>query len=58
VNNKNLIAVDEKTLYNYIEAGVFEDINHLDLPNQVRYKKWKNSDYYRVKIDKGCYIGT
>ena len=57
VNNKNLIAVDEKTLYNYIAAGVFEDINNLDLPNQVRYKKRKNSDYYRVKIDKGCYIG-
>jgi len=57
VNNKNLINVDEKTLYNYIEDGVFEDINNLDLPRQVRYKKRKNSDYYRVKIDKGCYIG-
>lgn len=57
VNNKNLINVDEKTLYNYIENGVFEDINNLDLPRQVRYKKRKNSDYYRVKIDKGCYIG-
>jgi IS30 family transposase len=56
VNNKNLINVDEKTLYNYIEAGVFKDINNLDLPMQVRYKKRKNSDYYRVKIDKGCYI--
>jgi IS30 family transposase len=57
VNNKNLICVDEKTLYNYIEAGVFEDINNLDLPKQVTYKRRKNSNYYRVKIDKGCYIG-
>ena len=38
-------------------ASVFEDINNLDLPRQVRYKKRKNSEYYRVKIDKGCYIG-
>lgn len=52
-----IINVDEKTLYNYIEAGVFEDINNLDLPRQVRYKKRKDSDYYIVKIDKGCYIG-
>jgi IS30 family transposase len=56
-NNKNLINVDEKTIYNYIEAGVFEDINNLDLPRQVRYKKRKDSNYYRLKIDKGCYIG-
>ncbi len=57
VNNKNLINVDEKTLYNYIEAGVFDDINNLDLPMKVRYKKRKKSNYYRLKIDKGCYIG-
>lgn len=57
VNNKNMINVDEKTLYNYIEAGVFDDINNLDLPRQVRYKKRKDPDYYRLKIDKGCYIG-
>ncbi|NCD01337.1 IS30 family transposase [bacterium] len=56
MNNKNLINVDEKTLYNYIENGVFEDINNLDLPMQVRYKKRKNSNYYRLKIDKGCYV--
>jgi len=57
INNKNLITVDEKTLYNYIEAGVFDDINNLDLPRQVRYKKRKDPNYYRLKIDKGCYIG-
>lgn len=57
VTNKNLINVDEKTLYNYIEAGIFKNINNFDLPCQVKYKKRKNSNYYRLKIDKGCYIG-
>lgn len=56
VNNKNMINIDEKTLYNYIEASVFDDIDNFDLLRQVKYKKRKDSDYYRLKIDKNCYI--
>ena len=54
VNNRNVIPVDERTLYNYVEAGLF-DVNNFDLIRQVRYKKRINTNHYKLKIDKKCY---
>ena len=55
-NNKDVICIDERTLYNYVEAGLL-DVNNFDLIRQVRYKKRINTNRYKLKIDKKCYQG-
>ena len=54
VNNADLIMLDEKTIYNYIEAGLLS-IGNIDLPRKVRYhpRKKKKS----VRVDKHCHEG-
>ena len=54
-NNKSDIMFSEKSIYNYIEAGVFTAKN-IDLPRKVRYKKRK-SKHDNFKVDKACRIG-
>lgn len=53
-NNADLIMVDERTVYNYIDAGLLS-IGNLDLPRKVRYKKRKKKK--TVRIDKKCHVG-
>jgi len=44
----------EKTLYNYIDACLF-DIRNIDLPRKVKYRpRYKKPEF---KVDKGCRIG-
>lgn len=45
----------EKTIYNYISAGVFSARN-IDLPRQVAYKPRKSA-HDSFKVDKSCRIG-
>ena len=45
----------EKTLYNYIDAGLFSARN-IDLPRKVIYKPCKSS-HDSFKVDKSCHIG-
>lgn len=54
VNNADLIMVDERTIYNYIDNGVFSVAN-MDLPRKVRYKKRKKRK--GVRVDKKCHTG-
>jgi len=54
VNNADLIMVDERTIYNYIDAGVLS-VGNLDLPRKVRYKKRKAKK--SVRVDKKCHVG-
>jgi len=54
INNADLIMVDERTVYNYIDAGVLS-VGNLDLPRKVRYKKRKVKK--QVRVDKKCHIG-
>ena len=54
VNNADLIMLDEKTIYNYIDAGLFSVIN-IDLPRKVRHRPRKKKK--TVKVDKKCHIG-
>lgn len=54
INNADEIMVDERTIYNYIEAGVLS-IGNLDLPRKVRYRKRKSKKV--VHVDKKCHIG-
>lgn len=42
-NHKNEFSVCKRTLYNYVEKG-YLDINNLDLPRKVRYKKRKRNE--------------
>ena len=54
VNNADLIMLDERTIYNYIDAGLLS-IGNLDLPRKVRYKARKKKKLLRV--DKQCHKG-
>lgn len=54
VNNVDLIMLDEKTIYNYIDAGLLSVCNG-DLPRKVRYRIRKKKK--PVRVDKKCHIG-
>ncbi len=54
VNNTDLIMLDERTIYNYIDAGLLS-VGNLDLPRKVRYKARKKKKPLRV--DKQCHLG-
>ena len=54
VNNVDLIMLDEKTIYNYIDAGLLSVCNG-DLPRKVRYRIRKKKK--PVRVDKKCHVG-
>ena len=45
---------DEKSIYNYIDAGLLS-VGNLDLPRKVRYRVRKKKR--SVRVDKKCHIG-
>ena len=54
VNNADDIMLDEKTIYNYIDAGLLS-VDNIDLPRKVRYRT--RSHKKPVRVDKQCHIG-
>lgn len=54
VNNADAIMLDEKTIYNYIDNGLFS-VNNSDLPRKVRYRI--RSRKKPVRVDKQCHAG-
>ena len=54
VNNADHIMLDEKTIYNYIDAGLLSVAN-IDLPRKVRYRT--RSHKKPVRVDKQCHLG-
>ena len=54
VNNADDIMLDEKTIYNYIDAGLLS-IDNIDLPRKVRYRT--RSHKKPVRVDKQCHVG-
>ena len=46
--------LDEKTIYNYIDAGLLS-VGNIDLPRKVRYRPRKKKK--TVRIDKQCHLG-
>lgn len=54
MNNADVIMVDERTIYNYIDSGVLS-VGNIDLPRKVRYKKRKKKK--SVRVDKKCHTG-
>ena len=54
VNNADDIMLDEKTIYNYIDAGLLS-VDNVDLPRKVRYRA--RSYKKPVRVDKQCHVG-
>ena len=54
VNNADDIMLVEKTIYNYIDAGLLS-VDNIDLPRKVRYRT--RSYKKPVRVDKKCHIG-
>lgn len=54
VNNADELMCSEKTIYNYIDACLF-DVRNIDLPRKVKFReRYKKPEF---KVDKGCRIG-
>ena len=48
------LMCSEKTLYNYVDAQLF-DIRNIDLPRKVKYRpRYKQPEF---KVDRGCRLG-
>jgi transposase, IS30 family len=54
VNNSDDIMLDEKTIYNYIDAGLLS-VDNIDLPRKVRYRVLSHKK--PVRVDKQCHVG-
>ena len=54
-SQKDTVMFSEKTIYNYVDAGLFTARN-LDLPRKVAFKARKSS-HNSFKVDKSCRIG-
>lgn len=53
-HNADTIMCDEKTIYNYIDAGLLS-VGNIDLPRKVRYHVRKKKR--QVRVDKKCHVG-
>ena len=54
INHKDELMCSEKTMYNYIDACLF-DVRNMDLPRKVRFReRYKKPEF---KVDKGCRVG-
>ena len=54
VNNADEIMLDERTIYNYVDAGLLS-VGNIDLPRKVRYKARGKKP--SVRVDKQCHLG-
>lgn len=54
VSHTDDLMCSEKTLYNYVDAGLF-DVRNIDLPRKVKYRpRYKEPEF---KVDRGCRLG-
>jgi IS30 family transposase len=54
VNHKDELMLSEKTMYTYIDGGLF-NVRNIDLPRKVRYRQRKKP--VEFKVDRKCRIG-
>ena len=53
INHEDELMCSEKTIYNYIDACMF-DVRNIDLPRKVKFReRYKKPEF---KVDKGCRI--
>lgn len=50
INNKHILNFSKKSLYNYINLGVF-DVKNIDLQRKVKYKPRKKNEKNRTKLN-------
>jgi len=54
INHQDELMCSEKTIYNYIDACLF-DVRNIDLPRKVKFReRYKKPEF---KVDKGCRLG-
>lgn len=53
INNADIIMLDEKTIYNYIDLGLLS-VGNIDLARKFRYRPRKKQR--TLKLDKKCYV--
>lgn len=54
ISHTDDLMCSEKTLYNYVDAGLF-DVRNIDLPRKVKYRpRYKVLEF---KVDRGCRLG-
>ena len=54
IEHQDELMCSEKTIYNYIDACLF-DVRNIDLPRKVKFReRYKKPEF---KVDKGCCIG-
>jgi len=54
VERENELMCSEKTIYNYMDACLF-DVRNIDLPRKVKFReRYKKPEF---KVDKGCHVG-
>jgi len=54
ITHEDELMCSEKTIYNYIDACLF-DVRNIDLPRKVKFReRYKKPEF---KVDKGCRIG-
>lgn len=54
INHQDELMCSEKTIYNYIDACLF-DVRNIDLPRKIKFReRYKKPEF---KVDKGCRIG-
>ena len=47
----------ERTIYRYVDSGIFPDVRNIDLVRKVRYRPRRKSSSQVLKVDKKCRIG-
>ena len=57
VSKGEAFGYSERTIYRYVDAGIFPDVRNIDLVRKVRYRPRKKSGTQVVKVDKKCRIG-
>ena len=50
INNQSTLNFSKKSLYNYINLGIF-DVKNIDLQRKVKYKPRKRNERNRIKLD-------
>ena len=54
INHRDDLMCSEKTLYNYVDAGLF-DVRNIGLPRKVKYRpRYKEPEF---KVGRGCRLG-
>lgn len=56
INNKSSLNFSKKSLYNYINLGIF-DVKNIDLQRKVKYKPRKSNEKNRTKLNSSIRVG-